>query len=250
MALFEVENTKQEINTTEITLDEFKLFNGDAIEVLKSIPDNSVDLIVTDPPYALDKALNHSAGNLQHKFKKMQREINDLNIANGYDIKKYGIEFLRVLKNPNIYLWCNKLQIPDYIDFYVKEVGCHFDILCWHKTNPLPTMSNKYLVDTEFCLFFRKNATCEPPTYQDAFTYWVQPINNTDKKIWEHPTIKPLNLIERPIKCSSKPGQIILDPFMGSGTTGVACKKLKRNFIGIEIDKKYFNISYKRINEF
>jgi site-specific DNA-methyltransferase (adenine-specific) len=71
----------------------------------------------------------------------------------------------------------------------------------------------------------------------------------TDKKYFEHPTIKPLNIIENLILNSSKENDIILDPFMGSGTTGVACKKHKRDFIGIELDHHFFEIAKNRINE-
>ena len=89
------------------------------------------------------------------------------------------------------------------------------------------------------------NATDE--AYENAKTYYVAPLNQKDKKLYKHPTIKPLELLEKFIKNSSHAGDIILDPFMGSGTTGVACKKLNRDFIGIEIDKDYFEIAKNRI---
>ena len=81
----------------------------------------------------------------------------------------------------------------------------------------------------------------------DAKTYVIQGINYTDKKLYKHPTIKPLDIIEKLIRNSSNENGIILDPFMGSGTTGVACVKNKRNFIGIEINKEYYNIARNRI---
>lgn len=84
--------------------------------------------------------------------------------------------------------------------------------------------------------------------YDAAKTVYYQPINATDKKLYEHPTIKPLNIIENLVLNSSKEDEIVLDPFMGSGTTGVACRMHNRNFIGIEIDKKYFEIAESRIN--
>ena len=156
----------------------------------------------------------------------------------------YGI----VRGEPNIYLWCNKTQIPEYFKFYVEKHKCKFDIICWHKTNALPTYSNKYLSDTEYLLYFRKGkGKCFPKSYEDAKTYYIAPINHKDKKKYKHPTIKPLDITEKVIKNSSKENDIILDPFMGSGTTGVACKKLNRNFIGIELDEKYFNIAKERI---
>ena len=85
-------------------------------------------------------------------------------------------------------------------------------------------------------------------SYDAAKTVYYQPINIKDKRSYGHPTIKPLNIIENLVLNSSKEGDVILDPFMGSGTTGVACKELGRNFIGCEIDKNYFEIAKKRID--
>ena len=224
------------------------LRKGDCLELIKDIPDGSIDLIVTDPPYNVSAT---NGGGTINKGKKLNKSLKDLveaNITDGYDIEILGEEFMRVMKEPNIYLWCNKTQIPEYFKFYVEKHKCKFDIICWHKTNALPTYSNKYLSDTEYLLYFRKGkGKCFPKSYEDAKTYYIAPINHKDKKKYKHPTIKPLDITEKVIKNSSKENDIILDPFMGSGTTGVACKKLNRNFIGIELDEKYFNIAKERI---
>ena len=87
-----------------------------------------------------------------------------------------------------------------------------------------------------------------PKSYEAAKTVYYQPINAKDKKLYEHPTIKPLNIIENLVENSSKERDVILDPFMGSGTTGVACKLHNRNFIGFELDKHFFEIAKSRIN--
>ena len=225
------------------------LRHGDCLEVMKDIPDNSIDLIVTDPPYNVSAT---NDGGTINKVKKLNKSLKDLvetNITNGYDIETLGEEFMRVMKEPNIYLWCNKTQIPEYFKFYVEKYKCKFDILCWHKNNALPTYSNKYLSDTEYLLYFRKGkGKCFPKSYEDAKTYYIAPINHKDKKKYKHPTIKPLDITEKVIKNSSKENDIILDPFMGSGTTGVACKQLNRNFIGIELLEEYYNIAKERIN--
>ena len=173
----------------------------------------------------------------------------DLNINAGYDIRKVGKEIVRVMKKMNVYFWCNKKQIPEYFDFYVKEHGCRFDILAWVKTNPVPTFSNKYLTDTEYCLYFRDGGLCDPKNYEDARTHWFEPINAKDKQVWEHPTIKPQHMIEKLIRNSSTQGQFVMDLYLGSGTTAAACKKLNRNFIGSEINEKYYNIALKRVEE-
>lgn len=227
----------------------YKLLQGDCLELLKEIPDESIDLIATDPPYLVSST---NDGGTINNIKKLNKSLSDLkkniDITQGYNIELYGEQFIRVMKQINIYLWCNKAQIPEYFDFYVKKHKCKFDIICWHKTNALPTYSNKYLSDTEYLLYFRKGkGKCFPKSYDDAKTFYVAPINHKDKKMFKHPTIKPLDITEKIIRNSSKEGQIVLDPFMGSGTTGVACVNTDRKFIGIEIDKEYFDIAQKRV---
>lgn len=225
-----------------------KLILGDSYEILKKLKDKTIDLIVTDPPYDIEAT---NGGGSINKVKKLNKSLNDLveaNITEGYDIEKYGEQFMKIMKEPNIYIWCNKKQIPDYFNFYVNKYKCTFDILVWNKSNALPTYSNKYLSDCEYLLYFRKGkGKCFPQSYEDAKTVYQAPINIKDKKLYGHPTIKPLDFTEKIIRNSSKEGQTILDPFMGSGTTGVACKKLNRNFIGIEISEKYYEIAKRRI---
>lgn len=223
---------------------------GDCLELLKNIPNGCIDLIVTDPPYEI---VTIGGGGTVNDVKKLNKSLKDLETADiikGYDIEAYNKEFCRVMKEINIYLWCNKKQIPSYFDFYVNRLKCKFDIICWHKTNALPTYSNKYLSDTEYCLYFRKGkGKCFPVSYESAKTYYVEPMNVQDKKKWGHPTIKPLHMIENFVLNSSREGDYVLDPFMGSGTTGVACVLNNRKFIGVELNEEYYNVARKRIQE-
>ena len=101
-----------------------------------------------------------------------------------------------------------------------------------------------------YLLYFRKGkGKCFPQSYEDAKTFYIAPINHKDKKEFGHPTIKPLDITEKIIRNSSKEGQTVLDPFMGSGTTGVACINTNRNFIGYELNEEYFNIAQNRLRE-
>lgn len=205
--------------------------------MLKTLPDNSVDLLLTDPPYVL----NTKGGGTVNKMMKLSESLADVKkakIINGYDIELFGQEFLRVMKEINAYFWCNKAQIYDYLKFYVGQLKCKFDIICWHKTNALPTYSNKYLSDTEYLLYFRKGkGKLFPENYEDAKTYYLSPINTKDKKMWKHPTIKPISVTEKIIRNSSKENFTILDPFMGSGTTGVACINTNRDLSVLSLTK-------------
>ena len=123
------------------------------------------------------------------------------------------------------------------------------DIIIWNKTNALPLFNNKYLSDKAYCLYFRKGGYCSPKSYEDAKTVFLYPINIKDKKKWKHPTIKPESLIRKLIRNSSRENDIVLDCFMGSGTTAVSCIKEKRNYIGFEINKDFYNTCIKRIKE-
>lgn len=216
--------------------------------MIKDFPSNSIDLIATDPPYLISDIRGGGTVNNKKHLSKSLQDLKTVDITQGYDIELYGSEFVRVMKEINIYVWCNKRQISDYFDFYVKKLKCKYEVLCWHKTNALPTYSNKYLTDTEYCLYFHKGkGKCFPQSYEDAKTYYIAPINIADKKKYGHPTIKPLSFMEKIIRNSTREEATVLDPFMGSGTTGVACLNTERNFIGIELDKGYFEIAEKRI---
>lgn len=218
-----------------------KLYCDDGLNVLKTLPDKSIDLIVVDPPYDI-----HIDGGGEHLDKSFADLRKYTDITEGYDIIGFGTEFMRVMKTPNIYIWCSKKQIIPHLDFYVKQCECAFDIISWHKSNAQPLYSNKYMTDTEYCLYFHIG-NCAPQNYEDARTWYTTPLNTVERKEYGHPTIKPVPIIERFIRNSSKEGDLVLDCFMGSGTTGVACKNLNRDFIGVELSPEYFELAKTRI---
>lgn len=223
-----------------------KITLGDSYELIKELPEKSVDLIVTDPPYLIE---NTKAGGNSNLAKSIQG-MND-QLANGILTKGINEEilddFMRVMKVPNLYIWCNHKQIPMYLDYFVNKNNCSFDILIWHKPNATPLFCNKYLTDKEYCLYFRKGGYCNPKSYEEAKTVFEQPINIKEKNLFAHPTCKPLNIIKTLIQNSSKENDIVLDPFMGSGTTAVACLETDRQFVGFEIDEKWCKIANNRI---
>lgn len=216
------------------------LINDDSYSLIKTMKDNSVDLIVTDPPYDLVKG----AG----KFRNNRKYYNEIdNISTGFD---YDIlnEMIRVMKHINIYIFCSKNQLLDLMNFFVNKHHCKWELISWHKTNPIPMCNNTYLHDTEYCIFFRDSNAQVYGEYKTKHTYYVTSTNTKDKKKYGHPTIKPLEIIKNFIINSSVENETVFDPFMGSGTTGVACKELNRNFIGIELDNTYFENAVTRIN--
>lgn len=228
---------------------ENKIYLGDSFELIKQIPDKSIDLIYTDPPYLhTQHAQSSTDGFFQKKITKINTELNDADLSS-LDNCEWCKEAVRVMKNINIYIWCSRYQIPMYFDYFLKELGCSFNILAWLKTNPVPTFSNGYSNDKELCLYFRKGGYCKPKDMFSSKSYFVQPINLTDKEKYGHPTIKPLNIVKQMIENSSQEGDLIFDPFLGSGTTAVASWQLKRKFLGIEKNEEFYKIACKRLEE-
>lgn len=229
-------------------IEENNIYMMDCLQGLRLIPDNSIDLIVTDPPYQIDGIHEYKGNDLGKRLINYQGKLMDDNLVSGFDTAILD-EMYRVMKIPNIYIWCNIAQVPMYIKYFVLEKGCKMDILIWHKTNPMPCCNNKWLTDKEYCLYFRKGGYCNPSGYAEAKTVWHLPTNVKDKKLYGHPTIKPLPIIENIIRNSSKEGDVVLDAFIGSGTTAVACIKNGRKYLGFENNEVYYEVAQNRIKQ-
>ena len=228
---------------------ENKIYCGNSFELMKQIPDKSIDLIYTDPPYLFEKAKDYNSSSIfAKKIIKTNLELADEDLIS-LDNCEWCKEAVRIMKNINIYIWCSRYQIPMYFSYFLEELGCSFDILIWLKTNPVPSFKNKYSNDKEYCLYFRKDAYCKPKDMFSSKTYWLQPINLADKEKYGHPTIKPLNIVKQMIENSTTEGQLVFDPFLGSGTTAVACHQLKRKYLGIEKKEEFYKIACRRIEE-
>lgn len=209
-----------------------ELILGNCYEYFKNIPDKSVDLIVTDPPYRIHA---DSSGGLSDK-RDWLKNIHNNNLDE-FDPKIFLTEIQRILKVFNVYIYCSKDLLVDYITF-AKDNKYNWDLLTLCKKNPIPTKCNKYLSDLEYCIFIRESGAYFNSNLSYEKYYKAKSMNV--KKADYHPTEKPLNIISDHVEISSKVGDLVVDPFMGSGTTIIACKKLKRNYIGIEIDPEFF----------
>lgn len=212
----------------------------DCMELMATMGGGEVDLIVTDPPYTIDHLTGKGLFGDRTYFSEL------LPISKGISEKELD-EFMRICKIPNMYLWGNWKQILFYLDYF-REKKVSTNLLSWHKSNPVPVCSNKYLTDTEYCLYVRGKGAKLYGGYADHKSYWITPLNTADKKKFGHPTIKPLEIISQMVKNSSLEGQTVFDPYLGSGTTAVACKMLNRNCIGCEIEEKYISLINNRLN--
>jgi DNA modification methylase len=232
-----------------------RIYNEDCLLGMKRIDTASVDCIVTDPPYELE---NQGGGFWSKNEDPTVNHYNARGTRKGMDKLgdiKDGItddvldEMCRVMKHINIYIFCSQKQIQQYLDYFVTRRGCNWNLLTWHKTNPIPACGNKYLSDTEFILFFREKGVKIFGSYETKRTFYTSLRNQEDNVRYKHPTVKPLQIIRNFVVNSTEPDAVILDPFICSGTTAVAALMEKRHFIGFETNKEYFDIAQGRIDQ-
>lgn len=230
---------------------------GDCIEVMKSIEINSIDMVFADPPYFLSnggKSIKSgkivSVNKGEWDKKENYKDINAFTFA-------WLKETYRLLK-PTGSIWVSGTfhNIFD-VEREMKKIGYKIiNIVVWHKSDPPPLIyKNKFRFSYEFIIWAKKG-------FKNYFNYdemykvdnkemedvWLIPaVQMHEKKHGYHPTQKPEALLERIIKASSKEGDVVLDPFLGSGTTCYVAKKLNRKYIGIEKDEKYYKIADSRL---
>ncbi|HHW7521549.1 DNA-methyltransferase [Mannheimia haemolytica] len=221
---------------------------------MKNLEDNSIDLILTDPPYNLGLFMN----NRQTNLKKMRE--NSFYAAGWDDLTNedwlehmdcFFSESQRVLKKGGAILMFMSIikveslvKLSEKYKFYYKTTGI------WHKKNPMPRNMNLHFVNSNECWIYlinnkRTGIFNNEKMELDFIETGITPKN--EKKYGTHPTQKPIALLEHFIRLLSNPNDTVLDPFLGSGSTAVACKRLNRNFIGFDLNKDYCELAMKRV---
>lgn len=226
---------------------------GDCLELLKDIPDKSIDLVVTDCPYHIVSGgctniprKDEPSGifNRRNTFTQANAKSGKLFDNNDIEFEDWLPELFRILKqDTHCYIMINARNLKQ-LQLEAEKAGFKFqNILVWKKNNATP--NRYYLNNCEFILMLRKG---KAKNINNMGTKNVLEIPNIigNKK---HPTEKPVELMKILVENSSNEGDVVIDPFMGVGATGVACKNLNRNFIGIEIDERYYNIAKERIEK-
>lgn len=217
------------------------IYNMDCLEGMKSLPDKCVDLVIADPPYVIETS---GGGLYTQPDKQYVKELNGM--KDGFNPRVLD-ELCRVMKRINCYFFCSQKQIQPLLDYFVSGRKCNWNLLSWHKSNPVPACGNKYLTDTEYVLFFREKGVKVGGSFDTKHTYWVTPLNQKDKKLYKHPTVKPQFIIDQLIINSSQPGDVVLDPFLGSGTVAVSAVANGRHYIAYEINPDYFEMAETRL---
>lgn len=213
---------------------------GDCLDAMANIPDKSVDLVLTDPPYNIAKDNNfQSMGRAGIDFGEWDK---------GFDLFSYIDYVSRILNKNGSFVvfnaWKNLGAIADYAENQGFDTK---DMIRLEKSNPMPrNRDRRYITDYECAIWFTKKGAKWTFNRQDEKYQRPKFVASVESGL--HPTQKNLSLMEELVKIHSNQGDLVVDPFMGSGTTGVACKRLSRSFIGIEKDAGYFEIAKQRIN--
>lgn len=225
-----------------------EILNQNCYEHIKTIADSSVNLIITDPPYLMENTLiggrnkiGHSAINTFDNIHK-NREV----LAEGFNIDFMFKEFKRIQPFLNIYIFANKNLLGQILSYCVAQGIKNYDILIYHKTNPAPAFRYHYLNDLEYIFYLCDNKGLGLYNNFESSSKLYQ-ANINYERFTKHPTEKPLALIERLMRNSSKEADLVYDPFLGSGTTAHCAKMLNRNFIGTEIMTDFYNQAVKRL---
>ena len=210
-----------------------RIYNEDCLEGMKSIPEKSVNITLTDIPYG---EVNRKSNGLRNLNKE---EADIFNI----DMDELLREIYRVTEG-QIIIFCGKEQFSEIYKFFANKKGTTRSII-WQKTNPSPMNGQYvYLSGVEHAVWFKPrgrkifNAHCK----NTVFTY-----SNGSRKI--HPTQKNVDLFKELIADNSNEGEIVFDPFMGSGTTAIAAIDTGRDYIGFELDEEYYKLSEQRISD-
>jgi len=235
-------------------MSKIELYKGDCIKLMQSLEPNSIDLIFADPPYNLsgENYLTTKNGKVAKLNKGEWDIIDDIHLFNETWMK----ECVRVLSDHGTIWISGTLHNHPSVGVILKKLGLWIinDVI-WFKRNATPLLSTNRLAPATELIWVASKSKKYFFNYELA-----KKINGGKqmKNLWEinaekhrtiHPTEKPETLLERIILIASKERDTVLDPFMGSGTTGVVAKRHERNFIGYEIDDKYFAIAKERIED-
>lgn len=230
-----------------------RIYNEDCIAGINKLLDKSVDLIVTDPPY-----LHVKGGMKSKKYNVGTWKDNSDMVTKMSDFDKIKIyEFLNAsipkMKKVNMYVFCSKLQLLHYFEYLSEHKKLKFDLLVWDKVKYSMKSTKFYTSDIEYIVRIYepgvslRKVFVEDGSKSDIALYLKKQSYSQPKG--EHGTMKPVEMLMNFINVASDENQLILDPFMGSGSTAIAAMNTGRNFIGFELDETYYNLANERIAE-
>ncbi len=221
-----------------LTTIDANLLLGDAIEELTKLPDDTIDCLITDPPYGIDYQSNHRTAT--PAFDKLE---NDQDTANDLLDKVLAISQNKLKINSHIYVFCSWKNFSDF-ESVIKKYFDIKNVLIWDKLNHgTGDLEGNYGERYEMIIFASKGRRL----LNGLRPINILPFSRVGNMV--HPTEKPISLLEFLIEKSTQEGEVVLDPFMGSGTTCKAAKNTKRNYIGIELDEQWYIEAQRRLSE-
>jgi len=228
----------------------YRIFHADSLNYIKTMRTDSVDFIFIDPPYNLNK---YSTGNI--KFTHRSDINNDIaEWDKDFDPLEYREDFLRILKpTGNLFSFTSYNTIGRWHEIY-DPLFDTFQFFVWHKTNPTPKfMKAGFLNSCEMiACMWNKGHTWNFGNQSEMHNFFESPICMSPERLStpKHPTQKPIKLLKHIIKMATNENDVVFDPFMGVGSTGVAALELDRKFIGIEKDEIYFRAAQERLAKY
>jgi DNA modification methylase len=226
----------------------YKLMLGDSSELIKNIAEQSVDLILTDPPYNLGR---YSTGNIKMSWRKdFNNDVAEWDTAI-FDPSEWLEDFVRILKPTGTIFAFTSYNLLGQWHQVFDPIFDTFQFMVWHKTNPPPKLRRAgFLNSCELIICaWNKGHTWNFTKQKDMHNFIETPICMGRERVKNpvHPTQKPVKVLSHLIHLASNAGDLVFDPFMGVGSTGVAALQLARRFSGIELDPIYFTAAEKRI---
>ncbi len=252
------------------TSEHFTLFQGDCLRIMAALPEESVDMIFADPPYNLSNGGFTCMSGKRESVNKGDWDVSR-GAAQDFKFHKKWILACKKIMKKDASIWISGTYHSIYSCGYALTL-CGFKILndiAWFKPNAAPNISCRYFTASHETLLWAKkdekathtfNYHCmkdgdwpqdpiKKPGKQMRSLWWIPTAPKSEKKFGKHPTQKPLALLKRIIMASTKENDLILDPFSGSSTTGIAAVSLGRKFIGIEKEKEYIDLSTQRYQD-
>lgn len=234
------------------------IIHGDSSEIFSDTDGLKIDSVITDPPYDFESR----GGPLYGREKSHFDSIRSADITNGFDhniLKSLAmvadhmlvfmhndqaLDLLKLLTDTQFFYEEHPSRMGQFMEETKPPLYDRYILGQWHKSNPMPVANKHYKPDTELYIHAWRRPAFPQGKLEDLGRFMIAPVGKSD---FNHPTVKPLKLMKKAVVNASMPGDVVVDPFLGSGSTGVAALGLGRLFVGVELSRDFYDMACKRI---